>query len=138
MTRPRQADFDQENPTIGAVMTTTATLDLTALAASITARDAAGQRAAYGAEAELTVVDHEHPPARPRVLRGRDEIGAYLSDVCARDMSHDVRTIVLADDRLTLEVGCRYADGTNVICLSVAGVEDGHIAWQRIVQAWDH
>jgi SnoaL-like domain len=118
--------------------TTTDTLDLTALAAAITGRDAAGQLAAYRPDAELTVIDHEHPPTRPQVLRGAQAIGGHLADVCSREMTHDVRTLVVADNTLTLEVACRYADGTNVACVSIAGLEDGRIAWQRLVQAWDH
>jgi hypothetical protein len=118
--------------------TTTAPLDTAALAAAITGRDAAGQLAAYSPDAELVIVDHEHPPARPWVLRGGGEIGAHLADVCERDMTHDVRNAVLAGDRLTIEVDCRYGDGTNVSCLSIAEVEAGRIVRQRTVQAWDH
>jgi hypothetical protein len=53
-------------------------------------------------------------------------------------MTHDVRNAVLAGDRLTVEVACRYADGTNVECLSISEVAAGRITRQRIVQAWDH
>jgi hypothetical protein len=118
--------------------TTTATFDTAALTTAIETRDAGGQLAAYAADAELTVVDHDNPPTRPRVLHGAAAISEYLSDVCARDMTHQVRTAVLAGDRLTVEVACRYPDGTTVACLSVAGIEAGRITWQRLLQAWDH
>jgi SnoaL-like domain len=119
-------------------MTTTTTLDTTALITAIERRDHEGQLAVYAPDAELVVVDHDNPPARPRVLHGRDDIGRYLADVCGRDMTHAVRTASVAGDRLTLEVACRYPDGTNVACLSVAGLQGGQIIWQRLVQAWDH
>jgi hypothetical protein len=119
-------------------MTTTTTFDTAALTAAVAGRDARGQLAAYAPDAELTVVDHEHPPSRPLVLRGAGEIGPYLAGVAARDMTHEVRTAALAGDRLTVEVACGYADGTRVACLSVAGVRDGRIAWQHQIQAWDH
>jgi hypothetical protein len=118
--------------------TSTAPLDTAALATAITERDAAGQLAAFSTDAEVVIIDHENPPANPRVVRGRDEIAAYLADVCDRDMTHDVRNAVLADDRLTVELACRYADGTNVACLSISEVAGGRITRQRIVQAWDH
>jgi ketosteroid isomerase-like protein len=118
--------------------TTTATLDTAALATAIVGRDAAGQLAAYSPDAELVVIDHDNPPGQPRVRRGVGEIGAYLADVCERDMTHEVRNVVLAADRLTLDVACRYPDGTNVACLSIAEVTDGRITRQRLVQAWDH
>jgi hypothetical protein len=51
-------------------------------------------------------------------------------------MTHQVRNAVLAGDRLTVEVACRYPDGTTVACLSIAAVEAGRITWQRLVQAW--
>jgi hypothetical protein len=116
--------------------TTTATFDTAALTTAIESRDAAGQLAAYAADAELTVIDHDNPPTRPRVLHGASAISEYLTDVCARDMTHQVRNAVLASDRLTVEVACRYPDGTTVACLSIAGVEAGRITWQRLVQAW--
>jgi SnoaL-like domain len=118
--------------------TTTATFDTNALSTAIETRDARRQLAAYAPDAELTVVDHDNPPTHPRVLHGAAEIGEYLTDVCARDMTHQVRTALLTGDRLTVEVACRYPDGTTVACLSVAGIDAGHITWQRLVQAWDH
>jgi ketosteroid isomerase-like protein len=118
-------------------MTATRTLDVTTLSAAIEARDAQGQLAAYAPDAELTIVDAANPPSRPRVLRGHDEIGPYLADVCARDMTHEVRTTVVTGERLAVEVACRYADGTRVLCLCVAELAGGRIARQRTVQAWD-
>jgi hypothetical protein len=113
-------------------------LDVGALVHAIESRDAEGQLAAYGDDAELVVVDHEHPPSNPRTVRGTVELRAYLADICARDMTHEVKTAALAGDRLILEVACRYADGTRVSCLCVGGIVDGRIAWSRGLQAWDH
>ena len=118
-------------------MTTMKTLDVTSLARAIETRDAAGQLAVYGPDAELTLVDHDNPPSRPRVLRGTDEIGAHLADVCARDMTHEVRATVADSGRIAFQVACRYGDGTQVLCLCVADVEDGRITRQQTVQAWD-
>lgn|SRR3954447_8585282 len=118
-------------------MTTTSTLDVTALARAIESRDAAGQLAAYAPEAELVLVDANNPPSRPSVFRGTDAIGAHLSDVCERDMTHQVRGIVTEPQRIAFEVSCRYADGTQVWCMCQAEVEDGRIVRQHTVQAWD-
>jgi len=119
-------------------MTTTTTLDVTALARAIESRDAAGQLAAYAPDAELTLVDHDNPPSRPRILRGPDAIGAHLNDVCARDMTHQVRATVADAGRVAFQVACRYGDGTEVLCLCIADVEGGRIVRQHTVQAWDH
>jgi SnoaL-like domain len=112
-------------------------LDVDALTRAIERRDAAGQLAAYGADAELVIVDELHPPSRPLVVRGTDALRAHFADVCSREMTHQVRTAAVSGDRLTVEVACAYPDGTKVLCLSVAGVDDGHISWQRGIQAWD-
>jgi hypothetical protein len=114
------------------------TLDVSALVRAIEGRDAEGQLAAYASDAEIVVIDHDHSPSNPLVVRGTDALRAHLSDICARDMVHEVTTAALADDRLTVELACRYSDGTKVACLCVSGIVDGRIAWQRGLQAWDH
>jgi hypothetical protein len=125
----------------GGIMTSqtrTPVLDVTALITAIEGRDAEGQLAASADDAEITVIDHEHPQSNPLVVRGTGALRAHFTDVCSRDMTHNVTTAALSDDRLTIELSCRYADGTRVACLCVSGVQDGRIVWQRGLQAWDH
>lgn len=122
-------------------MTTTKTttgFDLTAYVAAIETRDADGQLAAFGPDAELTVIDHEHPPSNPLVVRGTTALRSHFTDICARDMTHKVTTANSTGDLLTVEVACQYADGTRVACMSVSTFAGGHIAHQRGLQAWDH
>ena len=119
-------------------MTSTAhTLDTADLATTIEARDADGQTAHYRPDAEFTIVDQLNPPSSPRVLRGVEAIRAHLADVCERDMTHSVRTTLSDGDRIAFEVACAYPDGTKVLCMCVAGIVDGRIAWQRQTQVWD-
>jgi ketosteroid isomerase-like protein len=120
------------------IQSETKQFDLTAFVAAIEGRDAQAQVAAFTDDAELTVIDHEHPPSNPLVLRGAEALRAHFSDICARDMTHEVSTAVTTGDRLTVELACRYADGTRVACLSVSRLADGRIASQRVLQAWDH
>ena len=118
--------------------TKSATLDVDALVDAIQRGDVDGQLAAYAHGAEVTVVDHEHPPGNPLLVRGHDALRARFADIAARDLTHQVRTAALADGHLTLEIACRYGDGTQVACLCVCGIENGQIVWQRGLQAWDH
>jgi hypothetical protein len=118
-------------------MTTTATLDVTAFRRAIETTDADAQLAGYAEDAELTIVDHDHPPSHPTVLRGTEPIGAWLRDVAARDMTHQVSDLTAGPDRLSFVQRCRYADGTAVLCVAVAGLRDGLITRQLVVQAWD-
>lgn len=117
--------------------TPTGVIDVAAVTHAIESRNAGAQLAASAPDAVVTVVDHEHPPSRPLVVQGTSELRAYLAGVCDRDMRHEVRNAVVAGDRLTVEVACSYPDGTNVLCLSISGLDSDRIAWQRVVQAWD-
>ena len=118
--------------------TDTLTFDVAALTAAIEGRDAEGQAAAYADDAELVVIDHDHTPSNPLVVSGTPALRAHFADICSRDMTHRVTTAAVTGDTLTIELACRYSDGTRVACVSVAGLANGRIAWQRAVQSWDH
>lgn len=118
-------------------MTSTVTFDIIALSRAVEARDAAAQLASYLPDASVTLIDQDNPPSRPRTLSGSAAIREYLTDVCDRDMTHEVRNAVSGEDRIAFEVACAYPDGTRVLCMCVAGVTDGKIAWHHQVQAWD-
>jgi hypothetical protein len=117
--------------------TTTAAFDIAALTAALEGRDAAGQLACYLPDAKIVVVDHDNPPSRPRTITGTDAIGEYLTDVCDRDMTHQVRAALATSDRIAFELVCSYPDGTRVTCMCIAGIDGGRIAWHHQVQAWD-
>jgi hypothetical protein len=117
--------------------TTATTFDTEALRRGIEERDATSMRALYAPDAEMTVVDRSTPPAHPRVLRGRTAIGAYLDDVCGRDMTHRLERVVASSDTAAFVQACRYPDGTSVLCLAMLDLRDGLIVKQTSVQAWD-
>jgi hypothetical protein len=71
------------------------------------------------------------------VVRGRDEIAAWIRDTCGREMTHDVHSRVQDDDGAAFILACRYPDGTRVICATVLELAGGLIARQTVVQAWD-
>jgi hypothetical protein len=118
-------------------MTTTTTFDIGALRDAIEANDAEGQSNLYAEDAEVTLVDRDHPPARPIKLRGRDEIRGWLDDVCGRDLNHNV-TLALADERSGgYSLHCEYPTGERVRCAVLFEVEGGRIVALEGVQAWD-
>jgi hypothetical protein len=116
---------------------TTLTLDLSGLTRAIEERDATVQLAAYTDDAELRIVDKDHPPSSPRVLAGRAAIGAFVADVAARDMTHEIVASVTDGATLALTEACRYPDGVRVLCACTAELRDGLISRQTIVQVWD-
>ena len=117
--------------------TTAAAFDTEALRRGIEERDADTMRALYTQDAEMTVVDRNTPPSRPRVLRGRTAIGEYLDDVCGRDMTHRLERVVVSGDTAAFTQACRYPDGARVLCLAMLDLRDGLIVRQTAVQQWD-
>jgi ketosteroid isomerase-like protein len=112
-------------------------MDFAALKRGIEERDADAQLTLYADDAEVRLVDRINTPRSPRVLRGRDEIRAWIEDVCARDMTHEVRTQVVGVEAMAFTEACRYPDGVNVLCATVLELERGRIVRQVSVQAWD-
>jgi hypothetical protein len=118
-------------------MTISRTFDLSALKRGIEERDASAQLAMYAEDAEVTLVDRVAQPSAPRVLHGRNEIQTWIEDVCGRDMTHRVQHTVNDGSGAAFTEACRYPDGTGVICATVLEIDNGLVARQIAVQAWD-
>lgn len=104
---------------------------------AVEGRDAAGLKALYAADAVITVIDTMNPPSKPRIIAGAADIGAYLEDVCGRDMTHTLDSGITDGKHLAYVEGCRYADGIRVTASAMAELGPGGIVRQTIVQAWD-
>ena len=114
-----------------------ASFELARFCAAAESRDVDTQLSMYAPDAVVTIADRINQPRAPQVLHGRGEIGAWLQDICGRDMTHSV-THSVADDRGgAYAEACRYPDGTNVRCATVFTLTDGQIVDQTVVQAWD-
>jgi ketosteroid isomerase-like protein len=91
----------------------------------------------YADDAELRIVNRNTTPSTPRELRGKEEIAAYLQDVCGRAMTHRIEREVIGEDRVAFNEVCEYPDGTRVLAATTLEVRDGRIAGQVNVEAWD-
>ena len=118
-------------------MPTTTTFDLEQFTRAFEERDASAQLAMYAPGAIVTLTDRVSQPGAPRVLNGEAEIQAWVEDVCGRDVTHAVGHVVQDEHGAAFTEACRYPDGTNVLCATVLELEDGLIARQVGVQAWD-
>jgi SnoaL-like domain len=118
-------------------MTTIHTFDLSTFKQAIEERDASAQLAMYAEDAEVTLVDRVAQPRAPRVLHGRGEIQTWIEDVCGRDMTHRVQHTVQDETGVALTEACRYPDGKGVVCATVLEIDNGSVARQIVVQAWD-
>jgi ketosteroid isomerase-like protein len=117
--------------------TTSAAFDLDRFTRAAEERDAATQLSMYGPDATVTIANKLSQPGAPRVLRGHDEIKAWLEDVYGRDMTHKVQHRVQDDTGVAYTQACRYADGTNVLCATVIALDGGAISSQTVLEAWD-
>jgi hypothetical protein len=119
-------------------MPTATKFDVEALRAGQDGHDAEVMTSLYAEGAESTTVDTSNPPSRPRILRGKNEIGAYWTDVMGRGMTHKIDKIVVGEDSVAYQVSCRYDDGTQVLASVLCDIDgDGKIANETVVQAWD-
>jgi SnoaL-like domain len=119
-------------------MATATKFDIEALRSGQEGHDADVMTDLYADDAESTTVDMSNPPSRPRVLRGKEEIGAYWKDVMDRGMKHKIEKVVVGDDSVAYQVACQYDDGTKVLAAVVCDISDeGKIARETVVQAWD-
>jgi hypothetical protein len=112
-------------------------VDLAELSAAIERRDADGILRWYAEDATLTVLDRDHAPATPASYHGLDAIGEYYRDICGRNIAHRVSDAVVTATGLGYRQDCRYPDGTGVVCVTVAALQDGRIQRQTAVQVWD-
>ena len=118
--------------------TETGQLDVQALRSAIEGTDLDALVDLYADDAEIVSVDRSNTPRRPRVLKGKEAIRRHFADVCSRDMSHHLERVVVSDGAAAFAEACRYADGTNVLCMATVEVGiDGRIARQLDISAWD-
>jgi hypothetical protein len=118
-------------------MSTMQKFQIEAFTRAIEERDAATQLVMYSPDAEVTLIDRVTQPSAPRVLRGVEEVRAWLEDVCGRDMTHRVQHIVCDGTGAAFTEACSYPDGTAAVCATVLELSDGLVKRQKVVQAWD-
>ncbi|MCZ0963174.1 nuclear transport factor 2 family protein [Paracoccus benzoatiresistens] len=119
------------------MLTTSTPVTGDAIKQAIENRDGRTLASFYADHAVTRIIDRNNPPSRPKEIRGRGAIASFWDDICSRMMTHHV-DITLADgDRMAFSQACTYPDGAKVFCIALLRLEDGMIAEQTVVQAWD-
>jgi len=118
-------------------MTPHAKLDTEALRQAHEGHDWELLASLYADEAESITVDKNNPPSAPRVQRGREQIGAFWQEVMGRDKTDKVQNLLEGEERVSFQVDCLYPDGTRVLASHTLELEDGRVAREWLVQAWD-
>ena len=116
---------------------TTSGLDFEALRRVAEYKDAEALANLYAEGAEVLIVNRETPPSSPHVLRGREQIAEFLRGVCGRDIKSRIEAEVIGEERVAFNEACQYPDGTRVLSATTLEVQDGKIARQVSVEAWD-
>jgi nuclear transport factor 2 (NTF2) superfamily protein len=112
-------------------------LDFEVLRRAIEERDAETLAGLYADDAEMLTINRNSTPSSPDVLRGKEEIGEYLRDVCSREMTHKVENEVVGEDRIAFQEACEYPDGVRVLGAETIELRDGKIVRQVNIEAWD-
>ena len=117
--------------------TKTDTVSGAAIKRAIEGRDGRMLASFYTDDAVLRVIDRNNPPSKPREVKGKPAISTFWDDICSRAMTHKVDVSIAEGNRLAFTQACAYPDGAKVFCVAVVELEDGRIAQQTVVQAWD-
>ena len=119
------------------MLTQTEAVTADALKQAIETRDGSRLTEFYADDALLRVIDRNNPPSRPHEIHGREAIGTFWDDICGRAMTHQVDLSITEGDHLAFTEACTYPDGAKVFCMAALDLQDGKIARQTVVQAWD-
>jgi hypothetical protein len=63
---------------------------ISGLRIAVEARDSDALNSYYDDNAVLTIIDSINTPSKPQTIKGKGGIGAFLDDVCSRDMTHTI------------------------------------------------
>lgn len=91
----------------------------------------------YTEDAQYRAISKASPPRQAHALRGRERIGELLQEVFGRDLTMEVKNIVVEGDHLAYEEECTYSDGNKVHSITMADLDGGRITRQTTVEAWD-
>lgn len=113
------------------------TFDVDALRDAHHRRDADALTDMYADDAVVTIVDASNPPSNPRKIEGRAAIHDFMTDLCSRDMTHEVPDAIIGTNGASWVTACQYATGERVLAIDTVHLRDGLIVEDTIVQAWD-
>ena len=114
----------------------TRAFDLQGFCQAVERGDLVYQLARYAPDADVRIVDPDHPPSDPRILRGTSDILTWLVDFETCDLGVEITHLIDGGDRFAFTQQWRTVDGTAVVAVSTSELQDGLIAMQHIIVAW--
>lgn len=113
------------------------TFDFTAYRAALLALDAERWVAFYAPGAEWREYRHTDPPRAPHVMRGTEQIGEFLRGIAGSDLRLSLDNEVVDSRRAAYTLTVVRPDGSRIVENVILTHEDGLIAHQIDVEAWD-
>jgi ketosteroid isomerase-like protein len=108
-----------------------------ALQDAIAARDADAIAALYAEDAEIEVINRNHPPGKSMIVKGREAILRLYGDLLKVEAVHQSAKTVISDSGFAFEERCRFPDNTRVAGNCIAEIRGGKIWRQSNVDVWD-
>jgi ketosteroid isomerase-like protein len=100
-------------------------------------QDIAAWAACFRENAQWLEYRHTNPPRSPRILEGRAAIEAHLQKVKASNVTLAIEDEVIGPERAAFRVWVDLPDGRRIVEQVIIEIEDGLIARQVDVEAWD-
>jgi len=113
-------------------MSTQTRFDLDGFSHAIGSRDARYQLALYADNAEVEIVDADHPEVPLQVLRGKSDIREWLDSMSSGAVRYEVKDAVAHQHGLRFTEECRYPDGTDLRYECRAEVYRGQITHESV------
>lgn len=107
------------------------------LTRAILERNAELAASVYAEEAELVIVNRNYPPSQPLMRRGRAAALELWRDICAKEMTHSIPSVVIGEDSFAIRESCSYVSGGRVVAHVIAELKDGMIVRYLSVDCWD-
>jgi hypothetical protein len=112
--------------------------DFQAFKQAVVAKDAAAWTDFYAPDAEWLEYREANPPHSPNRMQGLAAIRAFISRVCASEVTLAITDEVLGPTRAAFCLTCTLSDGVRRIIENViVHHSDGKIVRQVDVEAWD-
>ena len=104
---------------------------------AILERNAELAASVYAEDAELVIVNRNYPPSQPLMRRGRSAALELWRDICAKEMTHSIPSVVVGEDGFAIRESCSYTNGGRVVGHVIAELRNGAIVRYLSVDCWD-
>lgn len=91
----------------------------------------------YTGDAEVRIIDRDHPPSAPLDLYGKDAIREHYQRECEGGQHHHVDQTVVSDEHITITESTLYPDGRRAMAIEVYALDNGKVFRQTVMQTWD-